>query len=137
MSKQDATKEEVLETLRNQQVSMNFTNDYKYYILLYGLFNNERNIIKNWTKYEDYFMELLKVDGKIGIKHLMQAIVLYFIRRYPQQGVYSGTFCKLLFDQEVFNEKFFIQWFNKKIKLDKKSIMYDRKAEKQFKDHIS
>lgn len=120
-----------------QQVSKNFTNDFKYYILLYGVFNNERNIIKNWLKYEDYFLDLLKTDGSIGIKHLMQSIVLYFIRRYPQQGVYAGTFCKVLYDNEVFDEKFFINWFNRKIKLDKKSAMYDRKAEKAFKEHIS
>ena len=79
-----STKEEVLEDMRMQQVSKNFTNDFKYYILLYGVFNNERNIIKNWLKYEDYFLDLLKSDGSIGIKHLMQSIVLYFIRRYPQ-----------------------------------------------------
>ena len=67
----------------------------------------------------------------------MQAIVLYFIIRYPQHKVYAGTFCKLLYDNEVFEESFFINWYNKKIKLDKSSIMYERKAEREFRQQIS
>ena len=137
--KQGATKEQILEDLRNQQVAKNFSNEYKYYILLYGAFNNEdRNIIKRWTQYEDLFVTLVHQDGKkVGERHLMQSIVLFFIRRYPSYGVYAGTFCKLLYEQELFNEEFFVPWFNKKLKLDKKSATYDRKAEKQFKEHIS
>ena len=118
-------------------MSQNFTNEFKYYILLYGVFNQERNIIKNWAKYEDMFIKLVESDGKMGRQHLMQCIVLYFIRRYPNYGVYAGTFCKVLYDNEVFEESFFINWYNRKIKLDKNSAMYDRKAEKSFKEHIS
>ena len=52
-------------------------------------------------------------------------------------GVYSATFMKLLYDQEVFEEEFIIKWFNKKLKLDKNCSLYDRKAERQFRKNIS
>lgn len=43
---------------------------------------------------------------------------------------------KLLYDQEVFGEEFLIKWYNKKAKLDRNTVMSDRKAEKQFRDKI-
>jgi len=49
---------------------------------------------------------------------------------------YTATFMKLLYDQEVFDEEFIIAWFNKKAKLDKACVLYDRKAEKLFKAQI-
>lgn len=51
--------------------------------------------------------------------------------------MYSGTFMKVLYDQEVFDEDFIIKWYNKKVKLDKQCALYDRKAEKQFRKNIS
>jgi hypothetical protein len=79
-----ATPEQILEETKRLQVSMNFSSEYKYYILMCGLFNNERNIIKNWKSYEKCFMNLVEADGKIGIKQLLQAIIIFFIRKYPQ-----------------------------------------------------
>lgn len=49
---------------------------------------------------------------------------------------YAATFMKVLYDQEVFNEDFIIKWFNRKKKLDKTCMLYDRKAEKQFRGAI-
>lgn len=49
---------------------------------------------------------------------------------------YAATFMKQLYDQEVFDEEFIIQWFNRKVKLDKSCALYDRKAEKLFKKEI-
>jgi hypothetical protein len=43
-------------------------------------------------------MNLVETDGKIGIKNLLQSIVQFFIRKYPDLGAYSGTFMKLLYD---------------------------------------
>ena len=43
---------------------------------------------------------------------------------------------KILYDQEVFSEEFIIKWFNRKAKLDKTCALYDRKAEKLFRQAI-
>lgn len=67
----------------------------------------------------------------------MQALVLYFIRKYnSEMGKYGPTFMKKLVDQNILNDKFLIDWFDKTIRLDKDSLMYDKKAEKKFRDLI-
>lgn len=80
----------------------------------------------------------MKQDGKVGTKHLLQAIILYFTKRYPaEMGSFAGTFMKLLVcDQEVYSEDFMIKWFNRKAKLDKECVLYDRKCEKAFRHLI-
>jgi hypothetical protein len=76
-------------------------------------------------------------DGKIGIKHLLQAIILFFVRKHEDQLKFAPTFMKLVVcDQEVFSEEFVIKWFNRKGKLDKGCALYDRKAEKVFRGAI-
>ena len=62
---------------------MNFGSEYRYYILICGLFNVERNIIKNWNQYEKIFLGLIEQDGSIGVKQLLQAIILFFMKKYP------------------------------------------------------
>jgi hypothetical protein len=43
---------------------------------------------------------------------------------------------KKLVDEEVVGEKFLIDWFDKEVRLDKNSLLYDKKAEKQFREMI-
>jgi hypothetical protein len=43
---------------------------------------------------------------------------------------------KNLVDENIISEKFLIQWFDKEIRLDKNSYLYDKKAEKTFRDMI-
>jgi hypothetical protein len=43
-------------------------------------------------------MKLVKSDGEIGIKRLLQTIVLYFIKREPGQQKYLNAFMKLMYD---------------------------------------
>jgi hypothetical protein len=74
------------------------TNDYKYYLLMCGLFTTERPILKNWTKYEESFMKLIEVDSKIGVKHLIQSIVKFFIRINPTLTSQACSFMNLLYD---------------------------------------
>lgn len=134
---ESASAEDILEQLKRLQISLNFQGEYRYYLLVCGIFTPERNIIKNWARFEQCFLTLVEQDGKIGIKHLLQAIVQYFIRKYPEQAVYAATFMKLLYDQEIFDEDFIIKWHHRKLRLDKYCIMYDRKAEKLFKEQIA
>lgn len=50
--------------------SLGLPNELRYYILICGIFTPERNIVKHWPHYEKAFLDLISVDGKIGIKHL-------------------------------------------------------------------
>jgi|688.fasta_scaffold1357675_1 hypothetical protein len=108
-----------------------------HYISLVGLFPTNRNIIKNWSTNEVIFINFVKEEGKIGKDHFLQALVLYFIRKYNEElGKYAQTFMKKLVDEKILSEKFVIDWFDKSIRLDKSSSLYDKKAEKKFRDLI-
>ena len=67
------------------QLGLNITPDYKFYILFCGVFAPPRNAVKNWQNYEDMILELVKKDGINGGVHLFQAIILYFVRKFPDQ----------------------------------------------------
>ena len=119
--------------------SLGIQNEYRYWVLICACFNGskEHNIVKTWKDYEKAFIELVKQDGKIGIKHFLQAIILFLYKRHPEQLKFAGNLMKLLVcDQQVFSEEFIIKWFNKQSKLDKGCVLYDRKAEKAFRGTI-
>ena len=79
----------------------------------------------------------MKKEGKIGIDHFMQSLVLYFVRVYKDElQKYAPTFMKKLVDENILTDKFIIDWSEKNIRLDKNSLLYDKKAEKQFRDMI-
>ena len=133
----------ILEELRKMAASLGFSAEFRYWVLLCGLFNikedpSGRNILKCWKDHEKAFLALVTQDGKIGIKHLLQAIIMYFTSRYAaEMSKFASTFMKMLVcDQEVFAEEFIIKWFNRKAKLDKACVLYDRKAEKAFRGLI-
>lgn len=71
-----ATSEEpndvIEEELKRLSVSMKLSNDYRYFILLCGLLSpeNGKNLLKLWPKYEQLFINLVKIDGEIGKKRL-------------------------------------------------------------------
>lgn len=67
----------------------------------------------------------------------MQALVLYFVRKYnSEMGAYAQTFLKKMVDEDVLNEKNLLQWYDKETRLDKDSVLYDKKAEKKFRDLV-
>lgn len=123
---------DLLTEVRQTQLIMNITPEYKYYILFCGLFQNKRNVVKTWAKYEAAFLQLIKGDGEVGIKRLMQTIVLYFVKRDPTQQKYISAYMRHLYDQSVFSDTFVIGWHGGSIKSDKKCALYDRKSEKVF-----
>lgn len=80
-------------------------------------------------------MKLVKAEGKIGIDHFMQSLVLYFVRvNKDQLNKYAPTFMKKLVDDNILTDKFLIEWYDKVTRLDKDSLLYDKKAEKHFRD---
>lgn len=77
--------DDLLTEVRQTQLIMNITPEYKYFILFSGIFNKKRNVVKCWADYEPAFLRLIKSDGEVGIKRLMQTIVLYFVKRDTTQ----------------------------------------------------
>lgn len=41
---------------------------------------------------------------------------------------------KKLIDENILKDKFVLEWADKTIRLDKESLLYDKKAEKQLRD---
>lgn len=131
--------EPILGELKLITASQGFAPEFRYWILLCACFNTgkEHNIVKTWKTYEKAFITLVQQDGKIGIKHLLQSIIQYFFRRFPDQEKFVPTFMKhVVCDQNMFSEEFIIKFFHKKSKLDKSCALYDRKLEKSFRSSI-
>jgi translation initiation factor 2 beta subunit (eIF-2beta)/eIF-5 len=80
INESDPSCEDLLTEVRQTQLIMNITSEYKYYILFCGIFQGKRNVVKAWNKYEAAFLSLVKSDGEVGIKRLMQTMVLYFAK---------------------------------------------------------
>lgn len=125
----------VIDALDKYADKYGITVDFMHYITFCAVFPPTYNICKNWTKHEEIFIDLVKREGKIGIEHFMQSIMVYFVRVYHKElGKYMETFLNKLVQQNVLNEKFLIDWADKTIKLDKDSGLYDKKADRKFRE---
>ena len=89
--------------------------------------------MKHWSAYEKAFLKLVEKDGEVGPKRLFQAIVQFFINKYPESQKFASALCKHLYDTSVYTDEFFTNWHAGELKLDKNSILNDKKAEMQFK----
>jgi len=111
--------------------------DFLHFIGLCGLFPPSRNILKNFSKNEETFINLVKNEGKIAKDHFLQSVILYFVRQYKGElDKFGPTFMKKLVDENLIGEKFLLSWYDKEIRLDKNSFLYDKKAEKSFREII-
>ena len=43
---------------------------------------------------------------------------------------------KMLVDEDIISDKTLIAWYDKEMRLDKDSLLYDKKAERHFRDMI-
>lgn len=128
----DVAPDQLLLDVKVMQFKLNVTADYKFFILFHGIFSPARNILKYWTKYENVFLSLVKEFGSVGGDRLMQTILIYF-RRNPDQQKHLVDFFKLLYDQSLYPDSFYVGWYQGTKKLDKNTILHDRKAEKEIK----
>jgi translation initiation factor 5 len=125
----------VLDKLDSYSDKYGISVDFMHYISFCAVFPPKYNICKHWEKHEDIFIDLVKREGKIGIEHFMQSIMVYFIRVHNKElGKYIETFLHKLVQQNVLNEKFLIDWADKNVKLDKDSGLYDKKADRKFRE---
>jgi len=133
----DVNPADILQQVRQTQLQLNITPEYKLYISLCGIFGPHRNIVKHWDKFEAVFTSLIGQDEDMELIHFFQAIVLFFINRYPDQQKFASSFCKKLYDNSMFEDEFFIKWHSRKLRLDKGCVLYDRPAESAMRPLIS
>jgi len=107
---ENSNHQEMLDEYQNIHLTLKLSYDYKYYILMCALFNpTARNIVTYWDKHHQTFMKIVASEPENGTKHLFQAIILYFVRVYPNEMMpYAATFMKKLYDLDVFEDEFLI-----------------------------
>lgn len=49
---------------------------------------------------------------------------------------FAETFLKKMVEENIMSEKFLIDWNEKNIRLDKDSVLYDKKAERKFRELV-
>jgi hypothetical protein len=47
------------------------TSESLHLIALCGVFGPSKNIVKHWDTYEELFLSLVKLDGKLGLEHFI------------------------------------------------------------------
>lgn len=124
--------DEIMTEVRQTQLLMNISPEYKYYIQFCGLFQGKRNCVSSWPQYESCFTKLMKADGELGEKRMMQTLYLYFVKFDPSKQKFIDTLMNKLYENSVLSSEFVLGWQADKIKSDKKCALYDRKSEKAF-----
>ena len=103
----DITNEELVTYLQENKAKANLTEESLHYIALCGVFSPKRNIVKYWDLNQELFISLVKIDGKHGLEHFMQSLILYFIRKYKDElSRFGPTFLKKLLDNNTISEKY-------------------------------
>ena len=74
---------------------------------------------------------------KAGPQHIWQAIILFFIKKYPSQQGKANEFCKVLHKNKFYTNQFFSDLETGNLKLDKHCILKDANCEKKFKKVIA
>lgn len=93
--------------------------------------------MKNWAANEEVFLNLVKREGKQGKVHFFQSVILYFVRTFKDELTkYAPTYLKKLVDEDIMDEQFLINWYDKELRLDKDSLLYDKKAERHFREMV-
>lgn len=101
--------DKIYDILADSKSDYGISHDFLFFVALVGLFPPQRNILKNWSENQEVFIRLVKDEGKIGRDHFMQALVLYFIRKYNAElNKYAATFMKKLVDENIMSDKFLI-----------------------------
>lgn len=79
------THDDILKKARHIQLGLDITSDYKYAILMCGIFNPKRTMINHWKKYQPLFTKLIAQDGSgSGQKRVLQATIFMHMHKYPE-----------------------------------------------------
>jgi len=123
--------EDLKEEIRNQCVSAGAGQDLKYYIAFNSLFSLK--ILKEFEQFKELFKQYVDADKEDGAKCFLMCTVKFFTERFPKLEIAIPTFLIHVYEAEIIGESIFTKWEAKKFKTDKKSCLYNRKAEKEFK----
>jgi hypothetical protein len=50
----------------------------------------------------------------MGKNHIFQAIILYFVKVYPDLIDQAPWFCQILYESDFLTDEFFVDWYNKR-----------------------
>uniref|UniRef100_A0A7S3KVB2 W2 domain-containing protein n=1 Tax=Euplotes crassus TaxID=5936 RepID=A0A7S3KVB2_EUPCR len=89
-------------------------------------------ILLTFQKSASIFTSMIEEDGEEGTKCFIMSMVNFFITQRPDLDIAIAGFCKVAYDSNIISEEVFLAWADKKFKTDKKSSVYDKKAEKKF-----
>ena len=67
----DIRSTEIYDFLLDYKMKYQLTNESLHLIALCGVFGPSKNIVKHWDSYEELFLSLIKLDGKLGLEHFM------------------------------------------------------------------
>ena len=124
--------DKLIEEIHNVCISIGASLDLKYYIAFNSMFSV--NILTEFEKHKSIWKSYLSNDGEDGVKNLLMIISRFFTKTYPKLIIAIDTFLFKLYEAEILEDNdVLLKWRDKKFKTDKKSSLYDRKIEKEFK----
>ena len=96
--------QKILSEVRQLQLQLNVTPEYKMYMAMCAIFGPHRNIVKHWDSFEALFSTLVEQDGEGGQKHLLQTLVQFFVNRYPDQQKFAAALCTKLYNNSIIED---------------------------------
>jgi hypothetical protein len=109
--KPDITCEEILKKARHIQVGINITADYKYVIVMCGIFNPKRTLINHFTKYQVAFKSLIKADASgMGANRVMQALIYMHFHKYPEMKSQFPTGVYKMYENSFMDGESLVAW---------------------------
>lgn len=112
------------------QFNLNVLPEYKFYFLMCGIFGPKYSPVKHWEEHESVFEKLISTDPNKGSLNLFQSVLLLF-KSHPSMSPQLETFLHKLYEREVISEQLLLDWFYKRLPLDKHSILYPGSAHDQ------
>lgn len=72
---------------------------------------------------------MISTDPK-GNHHFFQAVIQFYVHRLPDLQKQAPALCLELYNNSVISDQFFTSWYEKKMKLDRDTVLSDVKAER-------
>lgn len=106
--------------------------DIKHFIIFNSLFSV--NILYEFKKYLPILKLYFESGSEGATKYFLMAMCNFFITQHPNIKKAIDTFMVYLYESELIDAETLLQWSANKFKTDKKSVVYCRTEEKEFKN---